>query len=72
MISALMRRYDEDCLGKKETDCNKVIKSFCNQTEWGFIKHPNIDESCVNNHKLHLNKKGITILESKLVNHIVR
>ena len=58
-----------DC--KKVTDCNKVIKSFCNQNGWGFIKHPNIDETCVNNQKLHLNKKGIAILASNLVNHIV-
>ena len=70
-ISALTQRYDEECLGKKVTDCNKVIKSFCNQNGWGFVKHPNIDESCVNNQKLHLNKKGIAILVSNLVNHIV-
>ena len=70
-ISALTQRYDEECLGKKVTDCNKVIKSFCNQNGWGFIKHPNIDETCVNNQKLHLNKKGIAILASNLVNHIV-
>ena len=70
-ISALTQRYDEECLGKKVTDCNKVIKSFCNQNGWGFVKHPNIDESCVNNQKLHLNKKGIAILASNLVNHIV-
>ena len=70
-ISALTQRYDEECLGKKVTDCNKVIKSFCNQNGWGFIKHPNIDESCVNNQKLHLNEKDIAILASNLVNHIV-
>ena len=70
-ISALTQRYDEECLGKKVTDCNKVINSFCHQNGWGFIKHPNIDESCVNNQKLHLNKDGIPILASNLVNHIV-
>ena len=70
-ISALTQRYDEECLGKKVTDCNKVIKSFYNRNGWGFVKHPNIDESCVNNQKLHLNKKGIAILASNLVNHIV-
>ena len=63
-ISALTQRYDEECLVKKVTNCNKVIKSFRNQNGWGFIKHPNIDESCVNNQKLHLNKKGIAILAS--------
>ena len=38
-ISALTQRYDE-CLGKKVTDCNKVVKSFCKQNGWRFIKHP--------------------------------
>ena len=70
-ISALTQHYDEECLGKKVTDCNKVIKSFCNQNGWGFVKHPNFEESCVNNQELHLNKKGIAILASNLVNHIV-
>ena len=32
--------------------------------------HPNIDETCVNNQKLQLNKKGIAILASNLVAHI--
>ena len=33
-ISALKQHYDDECLGKKVTDCNKVIKSFCNQNGW--------------------------------------
>ena len=69
-ISALTQRYDEASLGDKVKDCNKVIKTFCNQNGWGFVKHPNIDETCVNNQKLHLNKKGIAILASNLVSHI--
>ena len=71
-ISALKRSYDEECLGEKVTDSDKVVKSFCNENVWGFIKHPNIDESCVYNLKLRLHKKGITILAINLVNHIVR
>ena len=69
-ISALTQKYDEASLGDKVKDCNKVIKTFCNQNGWGFVKHPNIDETCVNNQKLHLNKKGIAILASNLVSHI--
>ena len=37
----------------------------------GLIEHLNIDETCLNNYKLHLNKKGIAILASNFVNNIV-
>ena len=43
-----------------------------NQHGCSFVDHPNIDETCLNNHKLHLNKKGIAILASNFVNNIVR
>ena len=43
-----------------------------NQHGWSFVEHPNIDETCLNNHKLNLNKKGIAILASNFVNNIVR
>ena len=71
-ISAITQRFDEDSLKKKITDCNKVLRTFCNQHGWSFVEHPNIDEMCLNNHKLHLNKKGIAILASNFVNNIVR
>lgn len=71
-ISAITQRFDEDSLKKKITDCNKVLRTFCNQHGWSFVEHPNIDETCLNNHKLHLNKKGIAILASNFVNNIVR
>ena len=68
-ISSLTTRLDEDSLTKKVTDCNKVLRTFCNQNGWGFVQHSNIDESCLNNRKLHLiNKKGIAVLASNLVN----
>lgn len=70
-ISAITPRLDDDSLTKKVTDCNKILKTFCNQNGWGFVQHPNIDESCLNNRKLHLNRKGIAILASNLVNNIV-
>ena len=69
-ISSLTR-LDEDSLTKKVTGCNKVLRTFCNQNGWGFVPHPNINESCLNNRKLHLNKKGIAFLASNLVNNTV-
>ena len=55
-ISALTQRFDDESLGKKVTECNKIIKSFCNQNGWVLVQHPNIDLSCVNSQKLHLNR----------------
>ena len=71
-ISAITQRFDEDSLKKTITDCNKVLRTFCNQHGWSFVEHPNFDETCLNNHKLHLNKKGIAILASNFVDNIVR
>ena len=70
-ISAITQRSDEESLKRKAKDCNKVLKTFCNQNGWGFIEHLNIDETCLNNYKLHLNKKGIAILASNIVNNIL-
>ena len=70
-ISAITQRSDEESLKRKVKDCNKVLKKFCNQNGWGFVEHLNIDETCLNNYKLHLNKKGIAILASNFVNNIV-
>ena len=62
--NGLTQRSDEESLKRKVKDCNKVLKTFCNQNGWGFVEHLNIDETCLNNYKLHLNKKGIAILTS--------
>ena len=69
-ISSLTPRLDEDSLTKKVTDCNKILRTFCKQNGWGFVQHPNIDKSCLNNRKLQ-KKKGIAILASNSVNNIV-
>ena len=69
-ISALTQRFDDESLGKKVTECNKVIKSFCNQNGWVLVQHPSLDLSCVNSLKLHFNRKGIAILLSNFVNHL--
>ena len=69
--AAITQRADEESLKRKVKDCNEVLKTFCNQNGWGFVEHLNIDETCLNNYKLHLNKKGIAILASNFVNNIL-
>ena len=40
-ISALTQRFDDESLGKKVTECNKIIKSFRNQNGWVIVQHLN-------------------------------
>ena len=70
-ISAITQRSDKESLKRKVKDCNKVLKTFSDQNGCGFVEHLNIDETCLNNYKLHLNKKDIAILASNFVNNIV-
>lgn len=41
-ISRLVNRSDDEALGRKIADVNKVLEQFCNQYNWGFIDHTNI------------------------------
>lgn len=47
---------------------NKRLMKYCNQNDWGMIKHQNIDRNCLNKSRLHLNEKGNNILFSNFVN----
>ena len=47
---------------------NKRLTKFCNQNDWGIIKHQNIDSTGLNKSGLHLNVKGNNILFSNFVN----
>ena len=49
-ISAITQISDEESLKRKVKDCNKVLRTFCNQNGGGFVEHLNIDEKCLNNY----------------------
>ena len=66
-ISALTQRFDDESLGKKVRECDKIIKSFRNQNGWVLFQRPNINLSCVNSQNLHLDRKGIA---SNFVKHL--
>lgn len=36
-ISAITQRLDEESLARKVKDSNKVLKTFWNQNDWGFV-----------------------------------
>ena len=56
-FSSIIQRADKDFSNQiKET--NIKLKKFCLGKGFIFVDNDNINESCLNNSKLHLNKKG--------------
>ena len=60
-FSSIINREDED-FKDKINDVNNKLKSYCNSAGMDFIDNSNIDGSCLNRGKLHLNRKGTAAL----------
>ena len=56
-FSSIINREDED-FKDKINDVNNKLKNYCNSACMDFIDNSNIDGSCLNRGKLHLNRKG--------------
>ena len=62
----MVQRADEDC-SKEIKDINTRLKSYCLVKGLVFVDNSNIDESCLNNSKLHLSKKGTLLLTQNIL-----
>ena len=60
-FSSIINREDED-FKDKIMDVNNKLKNYCNSAGMDFIDNSNIDSSCLNRGKLHLNRKGTAAL----------
>ena len=60
-FSSIINREDED-FKDKINDVNNKLKNYCNSAGMDFIDNSNIDGSCLNRGKLHLNRKGTAAL----------
>ncbi|XP_028407847.1 rho-associated protein kinase 2-like [Dendronephthya gigantea] len=60
-ISGLISRGDID-VATKIHETNKLLYNLCKKKGYTFIANKNIDESCLNGSKLHLNTKGSALL----------
>ena len=69
-VSELTTRQDQECLDRKVSEVNKILKKFCHQNGWQFLSHPNIDSSSLNRSKLRLNKKGVGLIASNIIKFI--
>jgi len=61
-ISSLIVRNDKTSVLNKINGINIILKRVCNQNNWTYIDHNNIDYSCLNRRDLHLNRKGSSLV----------
>ena len=61
VISSLIKRYDQD-VNDDIANINEKLQRFCNSKGLSFIDNSNIDRTCLNKGKLHLNRRGLSYL----------
>ena len=64
-FSSVINHEDED-FKDKINDANNKLKNYCNSAGMDFIDNSNIDGSCLNRGKLHLNRIGTAALAKNL------
>ena len=63
--------HQEDCDCKDIMDStSKKLKSYCGCVGIEFINNVSIDGSCLNRSKLHLNRKGSSLLTKNVATYI--
>ena len=61
VISSLVKRCDQE-FSDDIVNINEKLQRFCNSKGLSFIDNNNIDRSCLNKGKLHLNRRGLSYL----------
>ena len=64
-FSSVIYRKDKD-LEDGRNEVNMKLKKYCKSKGFVFIENASINESGLNNSKLHLNKKGKNVLTQKM------
>ena len=65
-FSSIIQRTDK-CLSNEMKETNIKLKNYCLGKGFIFVDNDNINESCLNDSKLHLNKKGIQRLAKNIL-----
>ena len=60
-LSSIIHRSDHDFEGKIN-ETNRKLENLCKGKGMIFINNSNIDSTCLNRSKLHLNKSGTSLL----------
>ena len=68
IISGIISRNDKR-VGSKIVDTNNELRSMCVQMKWRFVNNRDdrLNESCLNDSKLHLNNKGSAYLATNFL-----
>ena len=67
--SIIIRKDCKDIIAELN-DLNSRLKDYCQKNNLGFIDNSNLDESCLDFKKLHLNRKGNSLLARNILNHL--
>ena len=63
-------RKDRKNIDKKVSQANSYVKNYCKQRNIDFIDNGNLKEEHLGQEKLHLNKKGNSILANNFVRYL--
>ena len=61
VIFNIIKRNDQDC-NEEIQNVNDKLQRFCTSKGLSFNDNNNIDKSCLNKDKLHLNRRGSSFL----------
>ena len=61
-FSSLIVRKDKTSVLNEINNINVILKRVCDQKNWTYVDHNNIDYSCLNRGGLHLNRKGSSLV----------
>ena len=60
IVSSLVTRNDK--FGEKANEVNVVLSTLCQERNVGFINNDNLSKAHLNKSRLHLNRKGSSLL----------
>ena len=61
-FSSLIVRNGKTSVLNEINNINVIFKRVCDQNNWSYIDHSNIDYSCLNKRGLYLNRKGSSLV----------
>ena len=64
-FSSIVQGSDKD-FSKEISELNVKLKKYCLRRGFIYIDNDNINESCLNNSKLYLNKKGTSLFSKNI------
>ena len=69
-ISELIMRTDDDALNSKIQHVNTLLRQNCAAANIPLIEHSDINNDCLNQSGVHLNKKGTSLFALSVIKHL--